>query len=140
MQAAILAQTGSPLIYPAEDASARSGVLVEAPKAGAAADTLAVTPLATYALATIYENSYFGGSSWTFTDVNSSTCSTYYYNFNTMPSGWDNRVSSMQGWGPCKIRISENTYQSGASYGPVNSAQYVGDAMNDRASSAWVTG
>lgn len=52
-----------------------------------------------------------------------------------MPSGWNDRVSSFKSYGLCATRIWENTNFGGASYGFTVNSTYVGDAMNDRASS-----
>jgi len=54
--------------------------------------------------------------------------------------GWNDEISSFQGYSNCQIKLFENAnYNSataGATYGPVTSTNYVGDAMNDKASSA----
>lgn len=51
-----------------------------------------------------------------------------------MPSGWNDRITSFKSYGNCATKLWENTY-SGASYGFYVNSAYVGDAMNDRASS-----
>lgn len=131
---AIRAATGHDLVYPANtQASASSTPAPTGP-------TGKVSPQAAYALATIYDDRNYGGGSYTFTDTHSTTCKDYFYNYNTMPSGWDNRVSSFKSFGGCKTRLSENTNQGGASVGPLVNSSYVGDTLNDRASSAYITG
>lgn len=98
-----------------------------------------VTPLATYVLATFYADANKTGSSVNITTTISTMCTTHSYTGNSMPSGWNDRVSSFQSFGTCKTRLSENINQGGASFGPVVSANSLG-VMNDAASSYWITG
>jgi hypothetical protein len=61
-----------------------------------------------------------------------------YGNFTA--NGWDNKISSFQGYSNCEVKLFEhdnaNSGSAGSSYGPYASSNYVGDAMNDQASSA----
>jgi len=93
-----------------------------------------VQPLATYTLATFYENASYGGSSTYITTSNSSLCSGYHYYGSAMPSGWNDRVSSFTTAGTCRVKLWANTGYSGSTYGPADSASSLG-AMNDEASS-----
>lgn len=127
MLAGVEKKTGSPIIFEGADK-------------GRAADGEASLLAGTYALVTLYADQNFAGGSYTMTDSNSATCSAYSYTINSMPSGWNDRVSSFQSWATCKTRLSENTNQGGIQYGPIGSTTYVGSVMNDRASSVWITG
>lgn len=100
----------------------------------------AIAPRASYLLANVYENTTSGGASLAFTSPYSSLCASYSYTTNVMPAGWDNRVSSFQGYGGCKVKIYEAPNLGvGATYGPIPYAATVG-AMNDQTSSLWITG
>jgi hypothetical protein len=57
------------------------------------------------------------------------------YSFDSMPSGWDNRVSSFEGLGHCRVTLFENENRQGNRYGPDTSASLGGLYMNDRTSS-----
>lgn len=48
---------------------------------------------------------------------------------------FDDRISSFQGYSNCWVTLFENRNFGGASVGPRSSMSYVGDAMNNRASS-----
>ncbi len=48
---------------------------------------------------------------------------------------WENRVSSARGFGRCQIRLWENQYYGGSSTVKQQDISYVGNAMNDQASS-----
>lgn len=89
-------------------------------------------PLGAYALLSIYDNNNYGGDSYTFTADQSSTCSSYLYNFDSIPNGMDNRTSSFRGYGPCKGVIYDLPGRGGAQLGPYPGTLYVGDAMNDK--------
>jgi hypothetical protein len=53
---------------------------------------------------------------------------------NVMPSGWNDRISSILGYSKCQLKLWEHGYLSGDSYGPDGAAMTIG-AMNDRTSS-----
>jgi hypothetical protein len=55
--------------------------------------------------------------------------------FNSVPAGWNDIISSFRGYGACWTRIWEHTNRFGSTFGFTGDAAYVGDAMNDRASS-----
>lgn len=132
------AVTGQELVYPSGD---RSNVVAHRSSGSRqAASSVDSTAATAYVLATIYDDQNYGGGSYTFTDTHSTTCDSYSYTFNTMPGGWDDRVSSFKAYGSCKMRLSENANQGGRSVGPVASKTYVGDTLNDKASSAYITG
>jgi hypothetical protein len=134
----VRAVTGQALVYPSEGLS--SGTAHGSPGASQSVSPVDATVATAYVLATIYDDQNYEGGSYTFTDTHSTTCGGYNYTFDIMPGGWDNRVSSFKSYGSCKTRLSENTNQGGRSVGPVSSKAYVGDAMNDKASSAFITG
>jgi len=123
-EAAVEDQTGGVLLFAGEEAPAARGV---------------VAPLATYVLATFYADSNKTGASVNITTTISTMCTTHSFTGNSMPSGWNDRVSSFVSFGTCKTRLSENINQGGSSFGPVASANSLG-VMNDAASSYWITG
>lgn len=122
--AAVEEQTGGVLVLAGEEASAARG---------------GITPLATYVLATFYADANKTGATVNITTSISTMCTTHSFTGNSMPSGWNDRVSSFQPYGTCKTRLSENINQGGSSFGPQVSANSLG-VMNDAASSYWITG
>lgn len=53
----------------------------------------------------------------------------------TMPAGWNDRVSSFQGYASCEIKLWENgSFGAGLTYGPAGSANSLG-TMDNRTSS-----
>jgi hypothetical protein len=52
------------------------------------------------------------------------------------PYGWNDTVSSFLGYSDCETRLWEHDNFGGASYGAYTNSSYVGDAMNDKASSS----
>jgi len=48
----------------------------------------------------------------------------------TVPSGWNDRVSSFQGFSGCEVRLWQNGGFAGASYGPAPSAGTLGALDN----------
>lgn len=121
-EAAVEAQTDGVLLLAGEVApSARS----------------AVEPRATYVLAVFYADSNKSGASVNITTSISTMCTTHAFTGNSMPSGWNDRVSSFASYGTCKTRLWENINLGGSSYGPVASTNSLG-IMNDAASSYWI--
>jgi hypothetical protein len=51
-----------------------------------------------------------------------------------VPSGWNDRVSSFQGYNNCQIKLWTNGNMSGTSWGPASYADTVG-ALNNQSSS-----
>jgi hypothetical protein len=108
-----------------------TSILTEAQRA-----ELAVGPTATYLIGQLFENLNYGGDDKLITaSGDCDTNSDVDYSLGSMPSGWNDRVSSFKSYGLCATRIWENTNFGGASYGFTVNSTYVGDAMNDRASS-----
>lgn len=58
---------------------------------------------------------------------------------NLTPDGWDNKISSFQGYSNCEIKLFEhdnaNADKTGRTFGTVSTAYIIGSAMNDQASS-----
>lgn len=52
----------------------------------------------------------------------------------TLPSAWNDRISSFQGFNNCETRLYQNGDFTGNTYGPVFATDYVGATMNDQAS------
>lgn len=80
--------------------------------------------------AVLFVNSGYGGSTFTIYDYDVCT-----WKQPSMPSGWDNVVSSAQVGSRCGISLYENPTYGGAQLNIRASTTYVGDAMNDRTSS-----
>lgn len=121
-----------------DDLTAEAGAATSYATDGASAATASggVVALASVALGTVYEDLNYGGSSYTFTA--SSDCDSNAdvdWQLSSMPSGWNDRVSSFKSFGQCATRIWADTGYSGSSYGFVANSTYVGSTMNDQASS-----
>ncbi len=56
------------------------------------------------------------------------------FSLSTMPSGWNDRVSSFQGLNSCQVKLWQNGAFSGATFGPITYAYSVG-ALDNQASS-----
>lgn len=95
--------------------------------------------LTSYVLAVFYMNASYGGSSLTSYTSYSSLCASHSYTANSMPSGWNDDISSYLSYGTCKTKVYENINLSGSSHGRVADASNLG-AMNDKTSSYSITG
>lgn len=130
-KAAVEEQTGGPLLFAGDQVSAQTPGRTVSPAATAA----------TYVLATFYDNANYDSThgSVNITTTHSTLCQSYSYTGNTMPSGWNDRVSSFHSYGTCKTRLAWDINQ-GQPYSATaaNIAQL--GAMNDKASSYWITG
>jgi hypothetical protein len=93
-----------------------------------------IEPYATYILAVFYENASYGGASYNITTSNSSLCSGFHYYGSSMPSGWNDRVSSFDAYGTCRVKFWSDSGYSGSTYGPSTGSSSMG-SMNDEASS-----
>lgn len=80
--------------------------------------------------AILFVNSNYGGSTFTIYDYDVCT-----WKQPSMPSGWDDVVSSVQVGSRCGISLYENGTYGGAQLNVQANTTYVGDAMNDRTSS-----
>ena len=96
-----------------------------------------MAPRASFVLGTVYADAGYASAGGSYTFTSSSDCDTnpdVDYQVAVMPAGWNDRISSFRSYGHCATRLWENTF-SGTSYGFTVNSSYVGDAMNDRASS-----
>lgn len=95
------------------------------------------SPLATtYTLATLYTAANYGGSSLALKA--STPCDTNAdvdHQWGSLPAGFADEVSSFQGANNCQVKLYKDINYGGISVGPATSSGYVGDAMNDQASS-----
>jgi hypothetical protein len=57
------------------------------------------------------------------------------YRFPTLPTGWNDRISSFRSYSNCAQQLFDTTYYGGALTGIISSLSYVGQSANDRASS-----
>jgi hypothetical protein len=95
--------------------------------------------LTSYVLAVFYMDASYGGSSLTSYSSYSGLCTSHSYTANSMPSGWNDDISSYLSYGTCKTKVYENINLGGSSHGRVADASNLG-AMNDKTSSYSITG
>ena len=106
-----------------------TGALTCAPGAVASLTT-------TYTLARLYTASGYGGSSLTLeASTPCDTNSDVDHSWASLPSAFNDTVSSFTGYNNCQVKLFEHVSYGGSSVGPATSMSYVGDAMNDEASS-----
>ncbi len=91
-------------------------------------------------LGILYQHAQYGGA--TLVAHAASGCDsnqdTWEYWYPSMPSGWNNIISSFTGYSGCEIKIYDATNAncfSGPCMGPLLGISYVGDTMNDKTSS-----
>ena len=93
-------------------------------------------------IGTLYEHeNYSGSTSTVFATPNGFECS-ISTTFGEIEqdnldngSGWNDVISSFNGYSGCRAMLFENAGYVGASYGYSPGTSYVGDAMNDQTSS-----
>jgi hypothetical protein len=95
-----------------------------------------VAPRTTLVVAVQYEDADWQGASYTYTstfgcDTNKATVE---HQVTVMPSGWNDEISSFRAFSGCVEVLYESGNFSGAQTQPAASWAYVGDAMNDQAS------
>ena len=56
----------------------------------------------------------------------------------TLPSSWNDRISSFQGFGNCETPLYQNGHFTGSTYGPAFATDNVGATMNDQTSAVRV--
>lgn len=118
LDAAIVARTGSAAIEQGSEL-ARSRAIV--------------SPLAVYTIARLYEDASYGGSFITVTAGSSTICASSSVSVPSMPSGWNDRVSSFRSYYSCTTRAYENASYGGASLSGTNVSSM--STMNDKTSS-----
>jgi len=120
------------------------GVLLETEDGSFAPSALALSkfhrngmqPLASVAIGVLYEHSNYEGAAWVVS--RSGGCSVAHHEYELRPYGWNDRISSFKSFSNCRTVIYEHENLTGGSYSAINT-WYVGDGMNDRASSIhWV--
>ena len=97
--------------------------------------SLAVTTASSVVIGRIYEHADYGGAVHVYTAA--SGCDSNAdrdKSRSSMPSGWNDVVSSFRGYNGCQLKVWEHENFGGAAYGPSSAASSLG-AMNDRASS-----
>ncbi|WP_159047775.1 hypothetical protein [Streptomyces sp. WM6378] len=78
----------------------------------------------------------FQGATYTVTGGTcTATTSDVDFYINSMPGGWNDVISSFRSYANCYTKLYEDNNRTGATYGFVGDSSYVGNAMNDRASS-----
>jgi hypothetical protein len=87
-----------------------------------------------------YEHRNYGGASLNVTVApNGFTCTTTTSDvdasLSSMPSGWNDRVSSYRTYANCWAKHYQHSNFGGSSVGYAGSRTYIGDALNDRTSS-----
>ncbi|MFI0976305.1 peptidase inhibitor family I36 protein [Streptomyces sp. NPDC021093] len=93
--------------------------------------SLPAAPAERKVLGTLYSDADFGGGTFTYTG---SVGCIRYPEFVSMGSGWNDVVSSVAG-GQCNVTLYQHSNFLGSSQTYGGGAPYVGDAMNDQASS-----
>lgn len=91
---------------------------------------------ASYLLATLYTGANYAGSSLGLKD--STPCDTNSdvdHSVASLPAGFADEISSFKGTNNCQVKLFQNINYTGSTVGPAASMSYVGDAMNDQASS-----
>ncbi|MFD7337966.1 hypothetical protein ACFV98_18460 [Streptomyces violascens] len=123
-------------------ALAVAGVAVAALTGLATPASAASTPAATTLgpAATVigieFVNANYQGATYTVTGGTcTATTSDVDFYINSMPGGWNDVISSFRSYANCYTKLYENSNRWGSTYGFVGDSSYVGDAMNDRASS-----
>lgn len=96
-----------------------------------------VMPMAaSYLLATLYTAADYGGSDLAlYASTPCDTNADVDHAWSTLPAGIADEVSSFRGTNNCQVKLFENTGYTGKTVGPITSTNYVGDDMNDKASS-----
>ncbi|BBC33031.1 uncharacterized protein SGFS_043250 [Streptomyces graminofaciens] len=86
----------------------------------------------------LYQHANYGGASFTLTgDYGCDTNADVDWQLSSFsPYGWNDTVSSFLSYSDCETRLWEHDNFGGASYGAYVNSSYVGDAMNDKASSS----
>jgi hypothetical protein len=99
--------------------------------------TRSITPAATSHLVDLYDAANRTGAYYalygTACDTNADLDGSY-----TLPSSWNDRISSFQGFGSCETKLYQNGDFTGSTYGPAFATDYVGATMNDEASAVRV--
>ena len=99
--------------------------------------TRAIAPAATSHLVDLYDaanrncadHALYGTACDTNADIDGSY---------TLPSSWNDRISSFQGFGNCETRLYQNGDFTGSTYGPAFATDNVGATMNDQTSAVRV--
>lgn len=113
-----------------------------APAAGKAGPAGTSAPATSYLIGKIWQDQNKSGSSYEF--FVSGPCNGNHSDVDwelgvLNDIGWNNKISSFQGYSNCYIKLYENinynTAAAGSTYGPYSSSNYVGNAMNDQSSS-----
>ena len=128
---AVAAEYGVQLIVPS------NAIIGGRPVGDVASTSLAPdTALTSTVVSIVYADTGYGGASYVLSESTTTAgCSTgWAFGFTSMPSGWNDRVSSFRSYAGCSTAIFENTNYGGLQYGYYTSASSVG-GMNDRASS-----
>jgi hypothetical protein len=81
-----------------------------------------------------YVNTHYGGNTLTWYTTYGNCTSTNYYNAASMPSGWNDVVSSAHAWANCNHWYHYEHINYGGARATCT-CYYIGDAMNDRTSS-----
>lgn len=97
--------------------------------------TGAVRPLAGTVIGIEYWDAGYQGATFVITG---STCTSTLADVDAsiavMPAGWNDEISSFHSFANCWTRLWSDGGFSGFSYGYISDSPYVGDAMNDNAS------
>ena len=96
------------------------------------------TPATQVVIGIDWDYTYFGGSSYTWAANDYGCSSSIQYGVTTMPSGWDNRVSSARGFSNCNYYYHyQNTAYGGTSIACHTECASMGTLDNDTSSERW---
>ena len=96
------------------------------------------TPVTQVVIGIDWDYTYFGGSSYTWVANDYGCSSSIQYGVTTMPSGWDNRVSSARGFSNCNYYYHyQNTAYGGTSIACHTECASMGTLDNDTSSERW---
>jgi hypothetical protein len=86
-------------------------------------------------LGIVYDDVGYKGSTKQFLGASGDCAAGTGYSFASMPAGWNDRVSSFESLGRCRVTLFDGTNFQGSSYGPMDRASIGALFMNDRTSS-----
>jgi hypothetical protein len=97
-----------------------------------------VSPSSQVVIGIDWDNTNFGGSSYTWVVSGSGCSSSTQYSVSSMPSGWDNRVSSARGYSNCNYFYHyQNTSYGGTSVVCNTDCSSMGSLDNATSSEKW---
>lgn len=101
-----------------------------------AAPAASASPMAGTVIGIEFQHSNMQGATYTITGNTCTATTSDVDNWlSSLASGWNDVISSFRSYASCWTKLYEHGNFGGATYGYTGDSSYVGDAMNDRASS-----